>query len=650
MLKNLKIGYKIHIPLIVSMVLATIVVVANSYLSVSNIQKEVLEKEKNNLSIYFEQKFLAKKQVGITNAINIANNQAVIEALRKNDRQIAIDALQKMSLVFKNNTVFKNIKIHIHDKNIHSFVRLWKLKKYGDDLSGFRKTVVSVKENKKPLVAIEIGRAGLVLRGLAPVMEGGEYLGSVEFMQGLNSISRGAKKDGIYIVTVMDKKYSNIATFLKNIPTIMGRYGVVTKEVSQDKSFVQDLKAVKTLKPVFKTKNYYVISKPIKDFNSKTVGYAIIGVKLSDLEKVVKESTDALTNQVLIMVALDIAVVILLMFVISRSIVVPVNELKEHIEDVAHGEGDLTKKVSYDSKDELGKMAALFNTFIEKVRQIIDETKENAQKNSIEAKSLLETSGKIGKKTEDESKIILSVAQKGKELQQKLSTSISTAKSSQNDIVKTSKSLNFAKDKIYELSLDVQERSTTEAELAQKLQQLNSDATQVKEVLTVINDIADQTNLLALNAAIEAARAGEHGRGFAVVADEVRQLAERTQKSLAEINATINVIVQAITDTTQDIVKNAQKVNELADKSKSVEEELDGSVGTMNKMIEKIEEIISGYIENSNVINTILSDIDTINDSSAENKKAVEDMSILTRQMYDMSEKLYKMLESYKTR
>ena len=110
------------------------------------------------------------------------------------------------------------------------------------------------------------------------------------------------------------------------------------------------------------------------------------------------------------------------------------------------------------------------------------------------------------------------------------------------------------------------------------------------------------------------------------------------------------MIVQAITDTTQDIVKNAQKVNELADKSKSVEEELDGSVGTMNKMIEKIEEIISGYIENSNVINTILSDIDTINDSSAENKKAVEDMSILTRQMYDMSEKLYKMLKSYKTR
>jgi methyl-accepting chemotaxis protein len=137
-----------------------------------------------------------------------------------------------------------------------------------------------------------------------------------------------------------------------------------------------------------------------------------------------------------------------------------------------------------------------------------------------------------------------------------------------------------------------------EMQLSQTLQSLTQNAEDIKGILNIIADISDKTNLLALNAAIEAARAGEHGRGFAVVADEVRKLAESTQKSLTEINASVNIIVQSITDASSSVETNAASALELVEISKAMQESL-------NDASHKVEDTYKKSIddtENSKII------------------------------------------------
>jgi methyl-accepting chemotaxis protein len=130
----------------------------------------------------------------------------------------------------------------------------------------------------------------------------------------------------------------------------------------------------------------------------------------------------------------------------------------------------------------------------------------------------------------------------------------------------------------------IQSVAGKEHELSGNLQALVGNAQETKAILVTIGDIADQTNLLALNAAIEAARAGEHGRGFAVVADEVRKLAERTQKSLAEISATINVLIQAINDNSESLHQNMDEMMDLTQYVGTVDQKMDELLLSMDAM------------------------------------------------------------------
>ncbi len=324
------------------------------------------------------------------------------------------------------------------------------------------------------------------------------------------------------------------------------------------------------------------------------------------VNKVFNENT---TKLFLWILTATIALVVLTLIYAKLRIVKRINELVLKINAFSHGDKDLRAKIDVgDRNDEISQVGRGINLFVENARLIMEEIKGISTSNKTSMDKLVQIAQETQKSMKDSSTTLNSVKNKATDIAGMMNISIEQSQGLRKRLIETQGLVKESKDAIGDLFSQIIESAHTEEELSSKVEQLSRNADDVKSILDIINDIADQTNLLALNAAIEAARAGEHGRGFAVVADEVRNLAGRTQKSLAEINSTIMVIVQEINDVSSQMNLNSQKMERLSDMSKSVQETYEKMSSNLSSVVLDSNQSMDDYAKSGRQIEAMVSD------------------------------------------
>ena len=268
---------------------------------------------------------------------------------------------------------------------------------------------------------------------------------------------------------------------------------------------------------------------------------------------------------------------------------------------------------------EMQDMLTVIDQFRENIRAALNEVKDASRENSRTSAAFSEASRRIGQHVEVETGLATQAGDSAAQIAEAVSALAQDADHTAHNMEEASRQLGQAREEVHTMIQRVADSIRTGDALSAQLARLSEASVQVNQILATVSAVAEQTNLLALNAAIEAARAGEQGRGFAVVADEVRKLAERTQHSVAEIGETLTGINQSVANTTQEMGRQADVLRELADASRRVEGVIDDSVRWSAEVTTMVQRTVQVSGQARHGVEHIVQQISRIGESSRAN-------------------------------